>query len=350
MEGFDRGDTRTASGVLFGWAGNLLIICPACPQRSFSRYMFRWEIAVLDDNFLMAAKKCSLCSFLPQEGPAMCQMVGRVSVKNGTLGILNLNPSHSPYSALFLMTGSQWTQIKWQANIFFPQFLLGFGVRETWIAQVAPQLLNADLRECDTFLQAISQSSPHSLAAGTHHICLAVTSAVASERGFNNAECKVIRNTIALTSTQILNYYISLRWAELWVVFHWLIYVGNPHSQIIFTNKLGLGMTQKLLLLLGKCFLLWLLFLGMLHTKQYISHMKQLPWNICCQKVCLELAMMDEFLTGNCNSDQMQADLVARSSQFIKITIDLFKHPPLFSAPFRNESLGYGVQGSSSCS
>lgn len=40
--------------------------------------------------------------------------------------------------------------------------------------------------------------------------------------------------------------------------------------------------------------------------------------------------MMDEFLTGNCNSDQMQTDLIPRSSQFIKITIDLFKHPLSF--------------------
>lgn len=231
------------------------------------------------------------------------------------------------------MTASQW---EWQANIFFPQFLLSFGVRETWIAQVAPELLHTELREGDTFLWAISWSSPHSLAAGTRHACLAGTSAVVPERGFNNAEFKVIRNSTAFTRTQILNYCISLRWAELRVVLHWLIYAGNPHLQIIFTNKLGLGVTQKLLLLLGKCFLLWLLFLGMLHTKQGTSHIKQLPWNICCQKVCLELAMMDEFLTGNCNSDQMQTDLVPRSSQFIKITTDLFKHPPLFSAPFRN--------------
>lgn len=37
--------------------------------------------------------------------------------------------------------------------------------------------------------------------------------------------------------------------------------------------------------------------------------------------------MMDEFLTGNCNSDQMQTDLVPKSFQFIKITIDLFSTP-----------------------
>lgn len=39
--GFDRGDSGTAFGVLFGWDSNLLIMCPACPQRSFSRYTLR---------------------------------------------------------------------------------------------------------------------------------------------------------------------------------------------------------------------------------------------------------------------------------------------------------------------
>lgn len=211
-------------------------------------------------------------AFLPQKGSAMYQMVGRVSMKNWSLGILNLNPSHSPHSALSLMTGSQWTHIKWQANIFFPPSFFWVLVWERHGLHRWPHTCWIQIWGSGThFFRQSLRALP---TAGTHHVCLAATSAVASERGFNNAEFKVIRNTIAFTSTQILNYCISLRWAELRVVFHRLIYVGNSHLQIIFTNKLGLGMTQKLLLLLGKCFLLWLLFLGMLYTKRYISHMK----------------------------------------------------------------------------
>lgn len=37
------------------------------------------------------------------------------------------------------------------------------------------------------------------------------------------------------------------------------------------------------------------------------------PQTSAAKKVCLELVMMDEFLTGNCNSDQMQTDLVPKS-------------------------------------
>lgn len=44
----------------------------------------------------------------------------------------------------------------------------------------------------------------------------------------------------------------------------------------------------------------------------------------CCEGVCLWLGMMDELLTGNCNSDQMQTDLAPESFSFIKIPIDLF--------------------------
>lgn len=206
-------------------------------------------------------------AFVPQKGPAMYQMVGRVSMKNWSLGILILNPSHTPHSALSLMTGSQWSHIKWQANIFPPNFF--------WVLVWERRGLHKWPHSCWIQIWGgvthLFRQSPRALPTAW---LLALTSVVASERGFINAEFKVIRNTIAFTSTQILNYYISLRWAELWVVFHWLIYVGNTHLQIIFTNKLSLGMTQKLLLLLRKCFLLWLLFLGMLHTKQYISHMK----------------------------------------------------------------------------
>lgn len=57
MKDFDRGDSWTALGLSFGWDRNLLIICPVCLQRSFSRCMFRWEIAVLYDNFTDGCKE-----------------------------------------------------------------------------------------------------------------------------------------------------------------------------------------------------------------------------------------------------------------------------------------------------
>lgn len=75
----------------------------------------------------MAAKKCSLrCLLATWEGTS--------HVSNGRTGVSKklkfryseFNPSFNLHSALSLMTGSQWTHIKWQANIFSPNFFCVF--------------------------------------------------------------------------------------------------------------------------------------------------------------------------------------------------------------------------------
>lgn len=53
-------------------------------------------------------------------------------------------------------------------------------------------------------------------------------------------------------------------------------------------------------------------------------HVDLLPASTGWEDVCLGLGMMDEFLTGNCNSDPMQTDLAPTTFSFIKIAIDLF--------------------------
>lgn len=114
MEGFDRGDSRTAFGVSFGWDSNLLIICSAWLQRSFSRCTFRWEIAVVYDNFTDGCEEMfiTLPSCHMRKAQSCIKWWNRCQWK-----MMNLNPSYSPHSVLSLMTGSQWTHIKWQANI-----------------------------------------------------------------------------------------------------------------------------------------------------------------------------------------------------------------------------------------
>lgn len=94
-------------------------------------------------------------------------------------------------------------------------------VCETWIVQVAPELLPTALREGDIPLGSKSLGAlptawllEHTTLVWQAPNCASVC-AVAPERAFNNAEFKVIRNSIAVTRTQILNYCISLRWAEL---------------------------------------------------------------------------------------------------------------------------------------
>lgn len=80
------------------------------------------------------------------------------------------------------------------------------GLRETWTAQVAPHLLNTDLRECDVVLEALKALAIAWLLDS--HPLLKEKQAPAFpalEAGFNSAGFKGIRNTIAFMSTQIVN-------------------------------------------------------------------------------------------------------------------------------------------------
>ena len=62
-----------------------------------------------------------------------------------------------------------------------------------------------------------------------------------------------------------------------------------------------------------KCSLKFPSFLGMLSTREKFATQSSFPPTSAEKKVCLQLVVMDEFLTGNCNSDQMQTDLVPKS-------------------------------------
>lgn len=144
-----------------------------------------------------------------RDQPCIIRWWGRVSVKNWSLGILNLNPSHSPHPALSLTTGSQWTHIKWQANIF-PPVSFWVLVRERHGLHRLPHSCWIQMWGRVAHFFKISQSSPHSLAAGTHHVCLAVTNVTASERALIMLNLKLLE--IPLLS-QVHKYWIT---ASLW--------------------------------------------------------------------------------------------------------------------------------------
>lgn len=145
--------------------------------------------------------------------------------------------------------------------------------------------------------------------------------------GFTLIYCSDTHVHVFVENIDILEYkIIETRSNGNWTFHFWVDGLSRKHVFINYINEVNHNIfhLRGYCWVMRKCSLKFLSFLGVLSTREKFATRSSLPPTSAEKKVCLQLVVMDEFLTGNCNSDQMQTDLVPKSSQFIKITIDLF--------------------------